>query len=349
MNTLCLPPTPDALQKAAMILRDGGLVAFPTETVYGLGANALNAAAVAGIFKAKDRPQDNPLIVHISQREQALPLCHVSGTAQRLMDMFFPGPLTLLMKKKAIVPDITTAGLDSVGIRMPSHPAARAMLETVQLPIAAPSANRSGKPSPTTAAHVLSDMAGRIPLILDGGACQVGVESTVLDVTGDIPMILRPGGVTREMLLTVLQKVDVAPSVLAPLKEGERALSPGMRYKHYAPEGALTLVDGAHQDVMAALAACYDKAKLDGKRAAIFAFLEDKPFLGERYVLSLGSRRRPEEMAGRLFALLRQMDEEKITAIFSVVVDTRDIGLAIMNRLGRAAGFHLINAQEVLE
>ncbi len=341
--TKCLPSTEQALKEAAAIIKAGGLVAFPTETVYGLGANALDTDAVEKIFEAKQRPQDNPLIVHIADPKEAQALCIVTETAKKLMAAFFPGPLTLLMKKKPIIPDLTTAGLDSVGIRMPNHPVALALIKEAGLPIAAPSANRSGKPSPTSAQHVLTDMQGRIPMILDGGDCQVGVESTVLDTTSDPPTILRPGGITREMLLTVLPCVNIADSIMRPLRPDEKALSPGMRYKHYSPEGALTLVEG--ERALEAMARLYDNSS----SACLFAFEEDLPFLCDRYCLSLGSRNTPEEMASRLFAHLRRMDDEGIRHIYCVTIDTSGIGLAVMNRLGRAAGFHFVNGEDVLK
>lgn len=244
MNTQVLTPTPEALQQASDLLAKGQLVGFPTETVYGLGANALDQKAVMSIFAAKGRPADNPLIVHIWERAQLEPLCEVPDMAYPLMEAFWPGPLTLIMPRKSAVAEAVTAGLSSVAIRMPSHPVAAALLKTCNLPIAAPSANRSGKPSPTTAAHVYEDMAGRIPLILDGGSCDVGLESTVVDLTHEVPCILRPGGITKDMLEAVVGPVEVAGSVLRPLKKGETALSPGMMYKHYSPDGQVSLVEG---------------------------------------------------------------------------------------------------------
>ena len=241
METKLMQPTDDALREAARILQAGGLVAFPTETVYGLGANALDEQAVRAIFAAKGRPADNPLIVHVPTIEDAEPLCYIDERSRRVMRRFCPGPLTLLMPKKPCIPEATNAGLASVAVRIPSHPVAQKMLRACKVPVAAPSANTSGKPSPTTAQHVYHDLHGKLPLILDGGECQVGLESTVVDMSGDIPTVLRPGGVTPEMLLTVLKEVKVADSVLRPLREGEKALSPGMRYRHYAPSG-LSLV-----------------------------------------------------------------------------------------------------------
>ena len=265
--TQVLSPTPEALALASQLLHDGQLVAFPTETVYGLGANALDAKAVLNIFAAKGRPADNPLIVHVYDRAQLTPLCEVSPLAEKLMDAFWPGPLTLILPRKP-------ASLPTVAVRMPSHPVAAALLRACKLPIAAPSANRSGKPSPTTAHHVLVDMDGRIPLILDGGSCDVGVESTVLDVTSGAPCILRPGGITKDMLENVLGHVDVAGSVLRPLQKGEKALSPGMRYKHYSPDGQVTLVEGAEADVVAAMAKLAAHADAQGHRACVMCFTE---------------------------------------------------------------------------
>ena len=245
MITQLLSPDTETYALAAEILKSGGLVAFPTETVYGLGANALDRDAVLSIFSAKGRPADNPLIVHIHDRKQLEPLCEIPERALPLMDAFWPGPLTILCTRKPAIPDQVTAGLPTVAVRMPSHPVARAMLEACALPIAAPSANSSGRPSPTTAAHVLEDMNGKIPLIIDGGMCDVGVESTVLDLCHGDPVILRPGGVTREMISGVLNcEVSIAGSVLRPLRENEKALSPGMRYRHYAPHAVVTLVQG---------------------------------------------------------------------------------------------------------
>lgn len=227
MKTLLLPSSEESLSLAADLLRAGELVAFPTETVYGLGADALNAKAVLSIFAAKGRPADNPLIVHIHDRAQLPEICTVPEQALPLMDAFWPGPLTILFNRKPAVPSEVTAGLPTVAVRMPSHPVAAAMLKACGLPIAAPSANSSGRPSPTLAAHVLEDMQGKIPLILDGGPCEVGVESTVLDLCHGVPTILRPGGVTKEMLESVLHtEVALAGSILRPLKPDEKALSP---------------------------------------------------------------------------------------------------------------------------
>ncbi|MBQ8537557.1 MAG: threonylcarbamoyl-AMP synthase [Clostridia bacterium] len=336
------------IQKAAVLLKQGKLVAFPTETVYGLGANALDVQAVLSIFAAKGRPADNPLIVHVAEFEALEPLCHVTEVAKKLMAAFWPGPLTLLLPKKPAVPGEVTAGLDTVAVRMPSHPVAHALLKACQVPVAAPSANRSGKPSPTQAHHVFDDMQGRIPMILDGGPCQVGVESTVLDVTCDPPCILRPGGITKEMLETVLPQVAVAGSVLRPLEKGEKALSPGMRYQHYAPQGQLTLVSGPDDKALPLMNKLYDEAIARGESCCLLVFEEALTQVQHRQVQSLGEHCHPEQMAERLFDLLRQMDKLGIQRIYSQVVDPHGLGLAIMNRLGRAAAFHVLDAEEAL-
>lgn len=343
-NTLCLEDTGEAIARAAELIRRGRLVAFPTETVYGLGADAMNPEAVARIFAAKERPADNPLIVHVDTIEALRPICHVTAEARALMDAFWPGPLTLLLKKKDGVPAITTAGLDTVAVRMPAHPTALALLRESGLPIAAPSANRSGRPSPTRASHVWEDMQGRIPMILDGGPCSVGLESTVLDMTAAVPLVLRPGGITREMLLGFLPEVGVAGSVLRPLEKDEIAASPGMRHTHYAPRAPLTMVKGRNENVAVACCALYDTLAAAGKRPFILAFSQHISSYGARHVLSLGSRENPGEMGERLFHILRAADEMGAEVIFSEVLPPEGIGLAVMNRLGRAAAFRTIDA-----
>lgn len=323
-----------SIRRAAALLRAGELVAFPTETVYGLGADALNAEASARIFAAKGRPADNPLIAHIAGESGLAGLIALEpcACARALMRAFWPGPMTLIFPKSPRVPREVTAGLDTVAVRMPSHPVARALIRAAQTPIAAPSANRSGRPSPTTAAHVLEDMEGRIPLILDGGPCEVGLESTVVDVTGARPRILRPGGVTLEMLEGVVGFVDVDEGVLHQLQAGSQARSPGMKYKHYAPKGEVTIVTGprAAQEI----ARLYDAA--DG-RAAILAFSQ----------ADYGARRvyRLKNAPGELFAALRQLDEDGMETIYAEDVPTTGVGLAVMNRLMRAAAFRVVEAQ----
>ena len=350
MDTKVLAADQQSLAQASALLKAGQLVAFPTETVYGLGANALDRNAVLKIFEAKGRPGDNPLIVHIHDRAQLAGICETDETAEKLMDAFWPGPLTLIMPKKPEIPLEVTAGLDTVAVRMPSHPVALAMLQACGLPVAAPSANRSGKPSPTSAEHVRVDMEGRIPMILDGGSCQVGLESTVLTVCQDIPCILRPGGITKDMLENVLRcEITVAGSVLRPLQKGEKALSPGMMYKHYSPDGQVTLVEGAEADVLPALQALCDHAIAQGHRTCVMCFTEHVNALQAYHPHDIGRKDHPEEVAQRLFDTLRMLDEEGMEVIFSEVVPPEGVGLAVMNRLGRAAAFRCVQAKDVLE
>ncbi|MBQ8201505.1 MAG: threonylcarbamoyl-AMP synthase [Clostridia bacterium] len=348
MNTQLLPATEDSLALAARLLADGQLVAFPTETVYGLGAHAMDAQAVLGIFAAKGRPGDNPLIVHIHDRSQLEDICEVNENALRLMDAFWPGPLTIILPRKNAVPYAVTANLETVAVRMPSHPVALAMLQRCGLPIAAPSANRSGKPSPTTAQHVLADMDGRIPLILDGGESDVGLESTVLSLVSERPCILRPGGITQSMLEAVVGPVDLAGSILRPLEKGEKALSPGMMYKHYSPDGQVTLIEGAENDVVEALRRLYAHAAGEGHRACVMCFTEHVNALADCAPHDIGHRNDPAEVAHRLFDTLRRLDDEKMDVIFSEVVPPEGVGLAVMNRLGRAAAFRTVQAENVI-
>lgn len=339
MNTLCLPATEENIRLGGRLLSEGQLVGFPTETVYGLGANALDEAAVRSIFAAKGRPQDNPLIVHVAGKEDAFPLCHVTPLAEKLMDAFWPGPLTLVMPKKDIVPHATCAGLDSVGVRCPDHPVALALIQAAKVPVAAPSANTSGKPSPTRAKHVFEDMQGKIPLILDGGDCTVGVESTVLSVTGDIPVILRPGKVTQQDIAAVAGDCKVADSVMRPLRENESAPSPGMKHRHYAPEGKMTIVQGRDEaQVVSLLKALYD----ENENACILCRENLMTAFDERRVFSLGNT--PEDTARILFAALRDMDDMKVSRILCQGWDTGGVGLAVMNRMARAAAFDIIEA-----
>ena len=346
METLLLGADDRSLSLAAELLRSGQLVAFPTETVYGLGADATDVNAVHSIFKAKGRPADNPLIVHIHNRSQLEQICTVPDQAVPLMDAFWPGPLTILFEKLPSIPDAVTAGLPTVAVRMPSHPVAAAMLRACDLPGAAPSANASGRPSPTLASHVMEDMRGRIPLILDGGPCEVGLESTVLDLCHGMPTILRPGGVTKEMLEKVLQtEVALAGSILRPLKPDEKALSPGMRYRHYAPKAAVTLVEGSEQAVLSGLRQLFRRETNAGRKTCVLCFSEHVEALRDCNPHDIGSKNQMEEIARRLFDTLRLLDEEGMEAVFSEVVPPEGVGLAVMNRLGRAAAFRRITVE----
>ncbi len=336
-----MKPDAAAIEEAASHIREGRLVGIPTETVYGLGADALNPDAVRAIFEAKGRPGDNPLIVHIARMEEIADLIsgEIPPAARRLAQAFWPGPLTMIFPRGERVPLRTTGGLETVAVRMPAHPVARTLIERSGRPIAAPSGNRSGRPSPTTAAHMLQDMDGRIPLILDGGPCEVGVESTVLDMTGPVPRILRPGGVTREQIAAVCGACEVDSAVMRPLREDERPRSPGMKYRHYAPAGALTIYRGARMRVAEAICAAYDAALSEGKRPLILALEGNRPLYGGRNCESLGADARA--MAQTVFSALRDADEKRADVIFSESVEAEGIGLAVMNRLGRAAAFHI--------
>ena len=346
LETRVLTPSAESYRFASELLRSGRLVAFPTETVYGLGANAHDAQAVASIFAAKGRPADNPLIVHIHDRSQLESLCSVPDHVIPLMDAFWPGPLTLLFRKYPAIPDIVTAGLPTVAVRMPSHPVASAMLKECGLPVAAPSANASGRPSPTLASHVLEDMNGKIPLILDGGSCDVGLESTVLDLCHGDPVILRPGGITKEMIEDVVRReVRLAGSILRPLAPGEPALSPGMRYRHYAPRAVVTLVDGEEEQVLRTLIRLYDQETLKSRKSCVLCFTEHMDRLKSCDPHDIGSQKNAAETARRLFRTLQSLDEEGMESVFSEVLPPEGVGLAVMNRLGRAASFRIIHAE----
>jgi len=341
MNTKLVKPCAASFEEAAQLINRGEVVGFPTETVYGLGADATNEEAVRKIFLAKGRPGDNPLIVHIASVSDISSVIHgeMPPWAKKLAESYWPGPLTMIFEKGESIPEAVTAGLDSVAVRIPSHKDARRLIEASAKPIAAPSANLSGRPSPTTAKHVFDDMNGRIPMIIDGGESDVGLESTVLDVRKMPVKVLRPGGVTPKMIADVVGEVEVAGSVMRPLREGETVLSPGMKYKHYAPEGSLVIVKGASKKVAAAINDMYDST--EGEKC-ILSLEGNLPLYAGKRVFSLGKD--PEEMAHRLFDALRKMDEMGINAIFSEAVDAEGIGLAVMNRLGRAAAFHIVDA-----
>lgn len=323
------------------VIRNGGLVAFPTETVYGLGANGLDEEAVAGIFAAKGRPADNPLILHVAKKSDAKPLWHsLPDNARRLMDAFWPGPLTLICRRSSQVPDIVTAGLDTVAVRMPSHKTALALIRAAERPIAAPSANLSGRPSPTRAEHVLADMDGRIDALIDGGPCEVGMESTVLSLAG-APTLLRPGGVTREAIEGIIGPVELSSAILAPLKEGETAASPGMKYRHYAPRAEVIAATGDARTAAAKICREYDMQELCGKSCVIFASAQTRPFYhGRRYVI-IGDREDPATFCANLFAQLREQEGEA-DVILCECLPSRELGLTYMNRLLRASGFTTI-------
>ena len=340
-------PDPAKIQIAAQIIQKGGLVAFPTETVYGLGADALNPDAVLALFEAKKRPLDNPPIVHVANASEVYKLVTRSPQkAELLMKTFWPGPLTLIFKRSSIVPDVTVAGLDTVAIRMPKHKVALALIKKSNRPIAAPSANLAGKPSPTTAKHVYEDLNGRIDAILDGGSTNIGVESTVLDLTVDPPMVLRPGGTSFEALKKVLGDVKLHPFVQAekelPL---EKIRSPGMKHRHYAPKAEVILVEGNVPAVMAKVKELAEFYRLKDAKVGILATDETQAAYKADVVKSLGSRFNLAVVAQNLFRLLREVDSENVDVIIAEGVPSEEIGLAIMNRLRKASGYHIIKAE----
>ncbi len=338
-------PDSEQLNEPAKILREGGLVAFPTETVYGLGANALNEEAAKKIYEAKGRPSDNPLIAHIADFDDLLPLVtEVPEAGRKLMEAFWPGPLTLIFPKSSLVPYGTTGGLDTVAVRMPADPAASALIRLAGVPIAAPSANTSGRPSPTTADHVWQDMNGKIQMIVDGGAVGIGVESTIIDVSGDEPMILRPGAVTQEMASTVLGKeICLDPAILSgPLKADVKPKAPGMKYKHYAPKADLTLVEGNTEAVVSAINKMTEEKLEAGYRVGVICTDETSDLYPGGMIRSIGSRLKEESVAHNLYAVLREFDDLDADYIFSESFSRSHLGQAIMNRLTKAAGYHII-------
>lgn len=325
------------IKEAASLLQANEVVAFPTETVYGLGANALSDEAVDKIYEAKGRPSDNPLIVHISTIEQLHQIARdISEQANQLIEKFWPGPLTLIFKRKEnAVSKKVTAGLETVAIRMPSHPVALALITASGLPIAAPSANLSGKPSPTLAKHVADDLTGKIAGILDGGATGVGLESTVLDCSGKVPVILRPGGVTKEQLEKVCGVVEVDRAIL---EEGQAPKSPGMKYKHYAPMAPLTIVNGTMEFIQSLI----NEKQTEGLKVGILTTTERENQYNADEIISCGTRENLETVANKLYDVLRLFDESGVDVIFSESFPNEGIGQAIMNRLTKAAGHRII-------
>lgn len=326
---------------AATIIRQGGLLAIPTETVYGLGADALNEAAVRSIYEAKGRPSDNPLIIHVPGPEWLERYCRqVPQTAYDLAQAFWPGPLTLILPRNPIVPNCTTGGLDTVGVRCPAHPVTLAIISAAGVPIAAPSANTSGRPSCTNAGDVLEDMNGKIAAIVDGGPCQVGVESTILDLTVTPPQLLRPGGLPLEALETVVGPITVDKAVTGLLQPGEQPKAPGMKYRHYAPHAKVTVLTGS-----GAATAAYIHAH-GTAQSGVICFDEYASLFEGMEIHLLGPECDKEEQARRVFDALREFDHTKVTEIYAQCPDHLGLGLAIGNRLKKAAGFHIIDLGE---
>ena len=328
--------------EAGEIIRKGGLVAFPTETVYGLGANGLDADACAKIYEAKGRPSDNPLILHVADRAMIDKAATVTEMAERVLAAFAPGPVTVILPKRDVVPPSVTGGLATVGIRMPDNDIARALIRAAGVPIAAPSANRSGRPSPTTAAAVFADMAGKIPLILDGGPCKFGVESTIVDCTGERAAILRPGAVTREMLAEVLGGLAPPPVV----GEKDAPLAPGMKYTHYAPLAPLTLISASRKKKYEAFCAAVREATEKGKRPGVIVSRELAealaPLVPARHIAAYGDADDIPAMAANLYESLRYFDDVDADVLFAEAVEEKGLGVAVMNRLKKAAGGRML-------
>ncbi len=329
------------VQEAAEILKQGGLVAIPTETVYGLAGNGLNPQAVKNIFVAKGRPQDNPLIMHIQDATQAERYAQdIPEEYYELCRRFSPGPLTVILKKKDCVPMETSGGMDTVALRIPSHPVARAIIAAADLPIAAPSANLSGKPSPTSAQHCVDDLWGKVDAIVDGGDCMVGVESTVISLAEEKPILLRPGSVTAEQLREVLPELEVHQAVTGELEQGAKAISPGMRYKHYSPNAKVTILNGSTE------AYIHFMANQDAGSVYALCFEEDVPGLKVPYIV-WGSQKDEESQAQNLFSALRELDKLGAAKVYAHGPSKEGVGLAVYNRLIRAAGFDELELCEV--
>lgn len=322
------------IPRAAEILKNGGLVAIPTETVYGLGASALNEAALKKIFEVKGRPADNPLIIHVSSSDELEKWCrNIPAAAYRLAEVFWPGPLTLLLEKKPVIPSLVTAGLNTVAVRCPRHPLTLELIKQSGVPIAAPSANISGKPSPTTAGHVMSDIGGKIEAVLDGGPCSVGLESTIVDMTVKPPRILRPGGITKEQLKEILGEVEIDGGLINP---DERPKAPGMKYRHYAPQAEVIIVSGDKQRI-------YDYVNdRPDEGAAVLCFDGEEHYFKNKLCLSYGGEDRPSVLAENLFACLRELDREDIKTIYARCPSEDGVGFAVVNRLKKAAGGRIV-------
>ena len=342
MKTILLPAQgADTAEKAAQIIKNGGLVALPTETVYGLGANGLNPEAVAKIFIAKGRPQDNPLILHLSKVEEMELYCHsIPEAAYKLAEKFWPGPLTMVLPAKDNVPKCTTAGLPTVAVRCPDSQITRDIIALSGCPIAAPSANISGKPSTTTAQHVLYDHDGRIDAVVDGGPCRVGLESTIVDLTEQPPRLLRPGGITPAQLTEVLGEITIDKAVTAALRKDEIAKAPGMKYRHYAPDCQVIIVTGSREKA----AKCIHELYKPGDR--VLCFEEELPLYSHCDPLAYGEEANVETLSAGLFAALRILDDPAVNKVYARCPEGEGLALAVQNRLGKAAAFEKINGEE---
>lgn len=333
----------EKIKRAAEIIRNGGIVAFPTETVYGLGADALNEDAVKKIFEAKGRPQDNPLIIHVASKDIRRYAEEVPSIAQTLMDKFWPGPLTLILKKKNIIPYITSANLDSIGIRMPNNKIALKLIEYSGTTIAAPSANISGRPSPTDYERCIEDLEGKVDCILGGEKSNVGVESTIVDCTVDPPMILRPGGITLEMLKEVDERIHIDPAIMKKPDANLKPKAPGMKYRHYAPKAKVTIISGNRKNTIEKIKEIVHYNIENNRKVCILTVDENKNEYDEGIKISLGSYKELSTVAKSLFEALRTCDDLKADLVVSESFEQKGVGIAIMNRLNKAAGFDIIN------
>ncbi len=348
VNSDEITSNPLLINKAGTILQSGGLVAFPTETVYGLGADALNEFAAKQTYAAKGRPSDNPLIIHISSYEYLEDIVEaIPEKAHIMAEKYWPGPMTMVFKKSNIVPYGTTGGLETVAVRMPDHPVAQAIIEAGGGYISAPSANSSGRPSPTLASHVYEDMNGKIDMIVDGGEVEIGVESTILDMTVDPPMILRPGAITKEMIEDVIGEIQVDCTVMN-AKSNEAPKAPGMKYRHYAPKAKLMIVDGEFEDIVKAIMEVSQESVNREQKVGIISSLEGTPFYSNGNIKCVGSRFDEEAIAHNLYRVLREFDEEDVDCIYSEAFGSNGIGMATMNRLKKAAGQTVVQATELL-
>jgi L-threonylcarbamoyladenylate synthase len=330
------------IEEAGTVIREGGLVAFPTETVYGLGANALDEEAVKKIFVAKGRPQDNPLIVHVADFDLEPLVKNIPEVAVKLMESFWPGPLTIILEKSELIPDVTSAGLSSVGIRMPSNNISRELIRAAGVPIAAPSANISGRPSPTEASRCVEDLEGRVDFILGGGSCKVGLESTIVDCTSNPPCVLRPGGVTLDMLRKVDSAIYIDPAVMKKAEGNFKPKAPGMKYRHYAPKAPMKIIQGDLQKTIEIIKEIVQNSIDENKQVGILATEESIDKYPQGMVISLGSRTDVESIGKNLFEALRRFDDAGVDIILSEAFEEDGFGTAVMNRLKKSAGYDII-------
>ncbi|WP_315112332.1 L-threonylcarbamoyladenylate synthase [Clostridium intestinale] len=332
-----------SIEEAASVIKEGGVVAFPTETVYGLGADALNPLAVKKIFEAKGRPQDNPLIIHVANKNLESLVQEIPSIANKIMDRFWPGPLTLIFKKKDIIPDVTSANLDTVGVRMPSNEIALKLIESSGTPIAAPSANISGRPSPTDVERCIEDLEGKIEYILGGSRSDVGVESTILDLSVDPPCILRPGGITLEMLKEIDERIYIDPAIMKKSNENIKPKAPGMKYRHYAPKAKIKIINGNTEKTIEKIKDLLQNYIDNKLRVGVMTCDEHVNYYSNQVeIISLGSRKKLDEIAKNLFEALRSFDDKGVDIILAEGYEEKDLGIAIMNRLKKAAAYDIL-------